>query len=86
LGPVTLLLPSQSFTIHGLWSQDRNSPRIFGDFDVDLISGDHNLADKMMNYMPPRTKSNQKSPFFLWDHEWAGQNDAHGDDYGNVVL
>jgi ribonuclease I len=70
---------SQSFTIHGYWPS-ASSRRTFGSFDVDLL--DAKLFADMNNYWPPQSRNSQRSPTFLWEHEY----DAHGSDFANIYL
>lgn len=79
MGPVKIKLLSQSFTIHGYWPS-ASSARTFGSFDVDLL--DAKLLADMKNYWPPQSRNSQRSPNFLWEHEY----ETHGSDFANIYL
>jgi ribonuclease I len=80
VGPVFDSLPSQSFTIHGLWPTAK-ATKTYGAFDYSIISSDKVLLDDMRNYWPPQSRSTG-SPTFLWEHEWID----HGSDYAELIL
>ncbi len=79
MGPVKIGLISQSFTIHGYWPST-SSPRTFGSFDQSLING--KLLKDMKNYWPAQSRKSQRSPTFLWEHEY----ESHGSDFANIYL
>jgi hypothetical protein len=80
LGPVLPCLPSQSFSIHGLWPDTKTGKNKYGKFDIDIIKGDPALYDQMMDYWPPQSRASD-SQYKLWEHEWK----EHGSDYSNVI-
>jgi hypothetical protein len=62
MGPVKTSLYSQSFTIHGLWP-DQKAEHYYGYFNFNLLEVEL-LAD-MYNYWPPQLQTGG-FPHFLW--------------------
>lgn len=79
MGPVTFLLFSQSFTIHGYWAQQRSQEQ-YGEFSIQALS--KNLLKEMREFWPAQTRQSQASPTFLWEHEY----ETHGSDFADIYL
>ncbi len=78
MGPVKTSLYSQSFTIHGLWP-DQKAEHYYGYFNFNLLEVEL-LAD-MYNYWPPQLQTGG-FPHFLWQYQWK----KHGQDYAELML
>lgn len=84
LGPVTYILCSKSFTIHGLWP-NTGSNQNFGAFDVKAVKS---IEKELKTFWPPRSdQPKSKKPSYgesysLWIHEWK----VHGKDFAQEYL
>ena len=78
MGPVFLSLIRQSFTIHGLWPQDKSNDS-FEQFKLYYLPSD--LKKDLYNYWPPKN-THWQSKYFLWSYEY----NKHGGDYGHIII